>query len=299
MKALITGSEGFVGQHLKNRLEKEKNLEVICWSRGIVDLRKGGKVYELFNHIRPDYVFHLAASPFVKFSFDNAAYVIDNNVRSTLNLLESIRNSGVDTVFHFAGSSEEYGLVDDIDLPVDEDTPLKPLSPYAVSKIAGDYLCYQYSKTYNMKIIRTRAFNHTGYGRGEMYAESNFAKQLIKIKKGKQEPIIRVGNLDAVRDYSDVRDIVEAYWLAVTKCPSDVYNISSKNILSIRAVLTKLIQLANVSVEITTDPSRIRASDVPRLEANSSKFRRITGWEPRYKIDDTLRSLLKYWEERI
>ncbi|HEX9737445.1 MAG TPA: GDP-mannose 4,6-dehydratase, partial [Thermoanaerobaculia bacterium] len=184
--------------------------------------------------------------------------------------------------------------------PIRETNPLRPLSPYAVSKISQDYLAYQYFQSYGLKTVRTRGFNHTGPRRGKVFVTSNFAMQLAKIEAGLQEPVIRVGNLDAIRDFTDVRDMVRAYYLAVTRArPGEVYNIASGKGITIRELLDRLIELAAVEVSIEQDPERMRPSDVEILLGDSSKFRADTGWEPQIPFEQTLKDTFEYWRRRI
>jgi len=197
-------------------------------------------------------------------------------------------------------SSEEYGLVSKNELPIKETNPLRPLSPYAVSKVGQDLLGYQYYKSYGLNIIRTRAYNHTGPRREDVFVCSNFAKQIAMIEKGKEPPIIYVGNLKAKRDFTDVRDIVRAYWLALEKCtPGEVYNICSGRARSIKEVLDILLSLSKTTLKIKKDPKRLRPSDIPILQGDSSKFRKITGWKPEIPFEKTLEDLLNYWREKV
>ena len=181
-----------------------------------------------------------------------------------------------------------------------EGNPLRPLSPYAVSKVGQDYLAYQYFQSYGLKTVRTRGFNHTGPRRGKVFVTSNFAMQLARIEAGLQEGVIRVGNLDAVRDFTDVRDMVRAYYLAVTRAkPGEVYNIASGRGITIRELLDRLIALAGVEVRVEQDPERMRPSDVEILLGDSSKFRADTGWEPQIPFAQTLKDTYEYWRRRI
>ena len=242
-KALITGIAGFVGSHLAELL-LNRGFEVygLCRSRTKrdhiesianklhledADLLDTHSLYTTLSRIKPDYIFHLAAQSFVPTSWVSPSVTLEVNIVGSANLFEAVRQAGIDSVIQIACSSEEYGLVHENELPINEDNPLRPLSPYAVSKVAMDYLGYQYFQSYKVRIIRTRGFNHTGPRRGETFAEANFARQIALIEKGKQEPVIKVGNLEAKRDYTDVRDMVRAYLLSVEKSdPGDVYNIA-------------------------------------------------------------------------
>lgn len=217
-----------------------------------------------------------------------------------VHLLEALRAAGLDTRLHIAGSSEEYGEVHDGEVPVKESNPLRPLSPYAVSKIAQDLLAFQYFKSYGMWIVRTRAFNHEGPRRGDVFVTSSFAKQIALAETGKGPPVLNVGNLEARRDFSDVRDVVRAYWLVLELgVAGEVYNIGSGKAWRIADVAEMLIDMAKVPIEIRHDPARMRPSDVPLLQADTTKFRAATGWEPQIPFETTLRDTLEFWRERV
>jgi GDP-4-dehydro-6-deoxy-D-mannose reductase len=250
--------------------------------------------------VRPDLVFHLAAQSFVPASWTSPAVTLEINIIGSCNLFEAIRAAKIDPAIQIACSSEEYGLVKPEEVPIKETNPLRPLSPYGVSKLAMDYLGYQYFKSYGMRIVRTRGFNHTGPRRGEVFAESSFAKQIAEIEKGKREPVILVGNLEAKRDYTDVRDMVNGYFLAATKGePGEVYNICSGRAVKISEVLDILLKMSRVKTKIVQDPTRMRPSDVPILQGDCSKFKRRTGWRPKIPLQKTLRDLLNYWRETV
>lgn len=315
-KALITGIAGFAGSHLAELL-LSKGFEVYGLSRprtkkdhieGIInklhledaDLLDSHSLYTTIARIKPDYIFHLAAQSFVPTSWGSPSVTLEVNVVGSANLFESVRQAGINPVIQIACSSEEYGLVLPNEVPIKETNPLRPLSPYAVSKVAMDYLGYQYYQSYKMKIVRTRGFNHTGPRRGETFAESNFAKQIAMIEKGRQDPVILVGNLDASRDYTDVRDMVRAYLLAVEKCdPGDVYNICTGRTIKIGDMLKLLLSFSKIKPEIKQDPSRMRPSDVPVLSGDSSRFVAKTGWKPEIRFEKTMEELLNYWRERV
>ncbi|MEM6455959.1 MAG: GDP-mannose 4,6-dehydratase, partial [Acidobacteriota bacterium] len=235
MRALITGITGFAGSHLAEYLLEHQpdvavygtrrwrspmdNIAHIADRVELIecDLNDFHSVYSLLDRVRPDYIFHLAAQSFVPTSWNSPAETLSHNILGQTHLFEAVRMLGIDPAIQIACSSEEYGLVKPEETPIKETNPLRPLSPYAVSKMGQDFLGYQYFQSYGIKAIRTRGFNHTGPRRGEVFVTSNFAKQLALIKAGKREPVLRVGNLDAIRDFTDVRDMVRAYWLAVTK----------------------------------------------------------------------------------
>lgn len=318
MKALITGSTGFAGSHLAEYLlEHQPQVEVVGIRRwrspmanlqSVVDrvaihecdLTDASSVRTLIDRTRPDFIFHLAAQSFVPTSWNAPAATLVTNIVGQTNIFEAVREVGIDPVIQIACSSEEYGYVKPEETPIKESNPLRPLSPYAVSKVTQDYLGYQYFKSYGLKVIRTRGFNHTGPRRGDVFVTSNFAKQVASIEAGLREPVIRVGNLDAIRDFTDVRDTVRAYWLAVTKGrPGEVYNICSGQGITIRELLDRLIALAGIDVTIETDPDRLRPSDVEILLGDHSKFTADTGWEPEIPFDQTLRDTLDYWRDRV
>ena len=318
MRVLITGITGFAGSHLADYLlEHQPGVEVWGIRRwrsrreNILhlgdrvklvegDLRDEASLRRVMAAARPEAIFHLAAQSYVPTSWNAPTETLTTNIAGQANLFEAVRAVGLDPVIQIAGSSEEYGLVLPDEVPINEGNPLRPLSPYAVSKVAQDMLAYQYFRSYGMKTVRTRGFNHTGPRRGEVFVSSNFARQIARIEAGLQEPVIRVGNLDAQRDFTDVRDMVRAYWLAVTKAtPGEVYNLGSGRAITIRELLDLLIGMSDVQVETEVDPDRLRPSDVEVLLADSSKFRDETGWEPVIPLEETLADLLEFWRERI
>jgi len=315
-KALITGITGFAGSHLAELLLKEgyevygttrprsksDNIDEIKHQLKLhdADIMDSHSLYSVFVDVKPDYIFHLAAQSFVQTSWASPATTMEMNVVGSVHLFEAIRRAEIDPVTQIACSSEEYGLVHPDEIPIRETNPLRPQSPYAVSKVAMDYLGYQYFQSYQMKIIRTRGFNHTGPRRGEVFVTSNFARQIAEIEKGKKEPVIEVGNLDAKRDWTDVRDMVKAYLLAVKKgVPGEVYNICSGKAIKVGDMLNMLLKMSKVKVKIKHDPARIRPSDVEILLGDNSKFIKATGWQPEIPFAKTMKDLLNYWRERV
>jgi GDP-4-dehydro-6-deoxy-D-mannose reductase len=315
-RILITGITGFVGSHLADHLLRLPGLEIFGMRRwrsrtehidhlpghiSVVecDLRDQVSVTRAIEKVRPDKIFHLAAQSFVPTSWHAPEESLHTNVVGTLHLFEAVRLAGLDSWIQVAGSSEEYGMVHPDEVPIRETNPLRPLSPYGVCKVGADMLGYQYHQSFGMKIVRTRAFNHTGPRRGDVFVESNFAKQIADIEKGQKDPVIRVGNLDAQRDYTDVRDVVRAYWLSLEKCePGEVYNICSGRSWTIREVLDLLLARSKVKVRIEQDPARMRPSDVQILLGNCDRFHKATGWKPEIPFDRTLDDILAYWRER-
>lgn len=314
--SLITGITGFAGSHLAELLlsrghrvygtirvrSRTENIEHLMDQLNLVecDLTDAGSVDRLFSQVEPRYVFHLAAQSFVPTSWREPVLTFQTNAIGQINLLEAIRRHGYDPVIQIACSSEEYGAVRPEEIPITEETPLRPLSPYAVSKVAQDLLGYQYFKSWGMRIIRTRAFNHTGPRRGEQFVASNFAKQLVEIELGMRPPIIEVGNLEAKRDFTDVRDIVRGYLMVVEEGePGEVYNLCSGRSVKIERLLEMLIALSGLEVEIRPDPARMRPSDLPVLEGDYSKFHQRTGWRPEIELEQTLSDLINYWRARL
>jgi len=317
MKVLITGITGFVGSHLADYALTKENVEVygtIRWRSKTeniehikdklhlvqCNLNDASSVNDLIADIKPDKIFHLAAQSFVPTSWNSPAETLTSNIIGELNIFEAIRRAKINPWMQIAGSSEEYGMVYPEETPIKETNPLRPLSPYGVSKVGQDLLAYQYYMSYKLNVVRTRAFNHTGPRRGDVFVCSDFAKQIVEIEKGKKKPVILVGNLDAQRDFTDVRDIVKAYWLVLEKCEhGDVYNICTGKSYKISEVLNMLIGLSKTKIEVGKDSAKMRPSDVPYLGGDSAKFREATGWKQEIPFEKTMKDLLNYWREKV
>jgi GDP-4-dehydro-6-deoxy-D-mannose reductase len=313
-KVLITGVTAFVGSHLADYLlDKVGDIEVhgIRRPRSRDEFTRKEVIYheaditdytgisEIVAELKPDFIFHLAAQSFVPLSWQAPQATLITNILGTLNILEAIRKYSPSTTMQFAGSSEEYGMVYEDETPIKETNPLRPMSPYGVSKVAADLLCQQYLRSYGTKVVITRAFNHTGPRRGEIFVTSQIAKQIVEAELGR-EPIIYLGNLDAQRDFTDVRDMVRAYWQAVHECSyGKPYNICSGRIYPIRKVLKILLKFSKVDIEVKQDPARMRPSDVPILLGDSSRFESETGWHPEIPFEKTMEDLLNYWREKL
>jgi len=314
---LITGITGFVGSHLAElclsrgdvelfgtyrwRSRRENIAHIKDLALVEMDVLDPASCLHTLRSVRPDWIFHLAAQSFVPTSWSAPASTMGTNVIGQINLFEALRAlDRLETRFHVCGSSEEYGYVAPDETPITEDNALRPLSPYGVSKVAQDLLGYQYFRSYGLHAVRTRAFNHGGPRRGEVLLPSDFAKQIAEIEKGMREPVVSVGNLEALRDFTDVRDIVRAYWLALEKGePGAVYNIGTGNAPTIQDILDRLLSMTDASVEVRRVPEKMRPSDVEILISDSSRFRMATGWEPHVSLDQMLSDTLDYWRERV
>lgn len=316
MKALITGITGFAGSHLAEYLLGQ-NMEVYGTVRqnspmvhirhlksSIVladcSLTDPDAVLRTVAAIKPDRIYHLAAQSFVPSSWSDPAHTMHNNVFGQLHLLEAVRKLNLDCRILLACSGEEYGQVESGELPVRESNPLRPLSPYAVSKVTQDYMGYQYYKNFGMFIIRTRSFNHTGPRHGENMVTSNFAKQIAEMEAGLRPPVLMVGNLRARRDFTDVRDVVRAYGLALEKGrPGECYNVASGSGMTIEEMLRILLSLSSLSIAIRQDPARLRPSDVEALVGDYTLLHQATGWKPEIPLRQTLLDLLNYWRDQL
>ncbi len=329
MRALITGVGGFAGGYLAEHLARHTDWELFgtiraapkteavphptpaqppverTWAADLrlhlvaANLTDYQETRRMLVETRPDLIFHLAAQSIVQRALADPEATLVNNLVSELNLLRGLRELGLESRLLLTGSSEQYGHVRPDDLPVDEDTPFRPENPYAVSKIATDMLGLQYYIAYKMPIIRVRPFNHIGPRQSEQFVTSAFARQVARIEAGLQEPVIRVGNLNSERDFTDVRDMVRAYHLALTQgTPGEVYNIGCGQSVSIRLILDLLIGLSNVAVRIETDPARMRPSDVPVIVCDPRRFQQQTGWRPEIALGRSLMDILNYWRAR-
>jgi len=315
LRALITGAGGFVGGHLCAYLLARTDWELAgtVYPHPVetqpqeprlrlryADLRDPQGVQTLISEVQPDHIFHLAAQSFVPTSFADPWDTLHNNIRAQLNLLEAVRRLGREVRILVVGSTEEYGAPKPEELPLTEESPLRPNNPYAVSKVAQDFLGLQYHLAYGIPVVRVRPFNHTGPGQSPRFVVPAFASQIARIEAGLQDPVMKVGNLDAARDFTDVRDIVRAYHLAVTQGePGDVYNLASGRPQSVRGLLEKLLSYSQSEIRVERDPERYRPVDVPSVYGSAEKFRQRTGWEPQIPFEQTLQDVLEYWREQI
>ncbi|HEY8231276.1 MAG TPA: GDP-mannose 4,6-dehydratase [Vicinamibacteria bacterium] len=315
MRLLVTGAGGFVGGHLLELVRREAPATRVY---GVVQphgssrvAAPGARVLEadlddpqaasaLIDEARPDAIVHLAGQSSVHQSWLDPGGTLRTNVLGIVHLLDAARRRGLAPAVLVVGSAEEYGAVPESELPIRETAPLQPASPYAVSKVAQGALALLYGPKGGMRVVLTRTFHHTGPGRGEAFAESSFARQIAEIECGLRAPVIDVGNLDAVRDFTDVRDVVRAYRLLLEKGEAgQAYNVCSGRGRRIREVLDLLLAGSSVRVEVRVDKERIRPSDVPAQVGDPSRVRAATGWEPRIALEQTLADLLSDWRARV
>lgn len=315
LRALITGIGGFAGSHLAKHLLDDTDLEV--WGLDLVEgraaafqpratLRIGNLLGDLpalerlFAEAQPDFIFHLAAQAFVPASWADPWATLENNIRGQLNILQAAISMGTFPRVLVVGSADEYGDVEPQELPIRETQRLRPNNPYAVSKVTQDMLGYQYYASHKLPVVRVRPFNHIGPGQSPAFVASAFAKQIAEIEAGLREPVVRVGNLGARRDFSDVRDIVRGYYLALARGePGEVYNLGAEKSHAISDLLDRLIKLSRVPVTVRVDPSRLRPADVPDIVADCSLFRAQTGWQVGIPFEQSLADILDYWRHNV
>jgi len=317
MRILITGITGMVGSHLADYVvAHHPGVEVhglVRWRSPRAnlaavlprlhlhegELRDLHSLVHVLRTVRPAWIFHLAAQSYVSVSFTAPADTLHVNVIGTTNLLDAIRLVGIDPKVHICSSSEVYGQVAPEEVPIREASPFRPASPYAVSKVGEDMAAQQYFLSYGVQTVRTRMFTHTGPRRGDVFAESAFARQIAEIEIGRRANPVRVGNIESVRTFADVRDAVRAYWLLMERCPAgEVYNIGGERTMTVGAALELLKGMARCPIQHAVDPALVRPSDVTLQIPDTSKFRAATGWRPEIPLETTLRDLLEYHRAR-
>jgi GDP-4-dehydro-6-deoxy-D-mannose reductase len=318
MRVLVTGISGFVGVHLAEcLLASQPRVELFGLARwrtsqdelgGVLplvrlvegDLLDGTSLLRALQASRPDLVIHLAASTSVAGSWATPVEIMQANAVGTLHLLEAVRQMDLDAPVILACSAEEYGLVPGERLPISENEPLRPVSPYGVSKAAVDMLGYQYFETYQLRTVRLRLFNHCGPRQSDRFVVSGLARQIAEIEAELRPPTLAVGNLEVRRDFVDVRDVARAYWLAGTAAAAgEVYNVATGTARSIRSVLDILLSLTEAAVEVTFDPGRLRPADIPVLEGDATRFAATTGWQPSIPFETTVFDTLEHWRRRL
>ncbi len=309
MKALITGIDGFVGYYLTNHLLEQgdevigttispdyKNEDVAVYQMNLLDEKS---VEEVIKQTRPDVIYHLAGQSAVGLSWEKPALTMSINVNGTLHLLDAVRKHTSKTKVLIIGSSDQYGPIKKDECPIKETRPLKPVSPYGISKMTQEQIASLYVSSYGLNIIMVRAFNHIGPRQGKNFVVADFASKIAEIEKG-ADPIIRVGNLDAYRDFTDVRDIVNGYYLLMLKGKTgEVYNIGSGKAIQIKHILEELIALSPVNITVVTDEAKLRPIDVPLVVCDHTKLVKDTLWQPQLNIKQTLQDTLDFWRKEI
>jgi len=324
-RVLITGITGMVGSHLADYLLENTDWEIfgMCRWRSSFDniehlmdrvnkkdrmsllygdLNDFGSLMNVLSESKPDYVFHLAAQSYPKTSFESPIETLNTNILGTARLLEAIRKLGMNPVTHVCASSEVFGRVPKEKLPIHEEVNFHPASPYAISKSGTDLVGRFYAEAYNMTVMTTRMFTHTGPRRGDVFAESTFAKQIAMIEEGLLPPVVKVGNLDSLRTWSDVRDAVRAYYMLVTMnpIPGEYYNIGGTYTCTVRQMLDYLLSIStNKEIKVEIDSDRLRPLDADLQVPDTTKFQKHTGWKPEIPFEKTMQDLLNYWRERV
>ncbi|KAB8143338.1 GDP-mannose 4,6-dehydratase [Chloroflexia bacterium SDU3-3] len=315
MRALITGINGFVGGYLAEQLIAEGGWSI--WGiarqpalsldhlRGaaqliVADMADADDLEQALLAAQPDVVFHLAAQSNIPRSFADPQNTLTTNINGQLVLFQALIKLKLSPTILITGSNEIYGQIRPEDLPIDEQTAFRPVNPYAVSKATQDLLALQYHISHQLRTIRMRPFNHIGPRQTEAFVASAFAAQIARIERGQQEPVMRVGNLAAERDFTDVRDIVRAYAVAaVAGHPGEAYNIGSARSVSIRWILDTLLGMSTHTIAVEQDPARMRPADVPRVIADYTLFHSHTGWQPQIPLEQTLHDILSYWRATL
>jgi len=317
-KVLITGITGFAGSALAEHLltisdysiegtylSEDSLINVSSIKDKLklhkIDLTHFKDTNDLIKKIDPDFIFHLAAISFPGNSFENPQLYLSTNINAQLSLLEALRKNNMKhTRFLVVSSGDIYGLVEKEDLPIDEDTPLRPINPYGVSKLSQDFLGLQYYLSYGFGIIRIRPFNQIGRRLSEQLVTSAFSKKIAEIEVGKREPVLKVGSIEAKRDFTNIADMVEVYRLVLEKGEvGEVYNAGSGVSYKIKDILDMLLSYSKVSIRIEEDPALLRPMDIPELRCDNTKIHSVTGWKPRISIEDSLKEILEYWREQV
>ena len=335
MNILITGASGFVGYYVMQALGDSQNLPQniksleflkspqsiipipiphVCISledeQGVIDLRDAARLKSFLSAsgiTAFDAVIHLAAQSFVPESFKNPLETFDINFTGTFNLLSALKETGFRGKILYVSSGDIYGLVNESSLPIKEEYPLKPRNPYAVSKVAVEALCYQWSVVEaDMRFIIVRPFNHIGPNQSESFAVSSFAKQVIEIELGLRKPVITTGNIDVTRDFLDVRDVADVYKLLLEKenfydinNKFDVFNVCSGSEVSLRSILNLMFEITGIDAEIRIDKAKLRPNEQKRIYGSSNKLKEYTGWQPKIPLKQSIEDILNYWREKL
>lgn len=311
-RALIIGAAGFVGDYLIKHLANDLKMEVHATKLPHEQLDESlAKVYnlnilekqevvDLLFKVRPDYIFHLAAQSSVGVAWKNPQLTIDVNIKGSVNVMDAIRELYYKPRVLLIGSGEEYGHIKPGETPISEENNLRPGNIYAATKACQNMIGSIYAKAYDMDLMLVRAFNHIGPNQLPLFVVADFCKQVVEIEKGLREPVMRVGNLKAMRDFSDVRDVVRAYALLIEKGEQgETYNVGSGHAIAIQDVLDLILSKSTAKITVEVDPAKIRPVDVPIIEADTSKINKITGWKTEIPLATTIEETLNYWREKI
>ncbi len=310
MRAFITGVEGFAGKHLASYLLESglhvsgsyfKKEDLPGLPRAVqlfdCDVRNSRVLLNILDSVRPDQIFHLAAQSSAKSSFEEPGLTFEVNTLGTLNLLQAVWELGINAKILLVSSCEVYG---EVESAARENSPLNPLNPYASSKASAELIAKQYHRSFNLRAVTVRPFNHTGPGQSPLFALPSFARQIAEIEKGLKEPCLSVGNLEVRRDFLDVRDVIKAYRLVAQRGEDgEVYNISTGNPYSIRKLLEILLRFSAKKIEVRVDEQRMRPADALLLSGDPTKLIRATGWHPEIPLEETLKDLLQFWRQRV
>lgn len=319
MKAMIVGAAGFVGPYLVDAIRHDLLCDVVVTKlphetvrttpEGVnpravnLDILNPLAIVELLKEEKPDYIFHLAAQSSVSYSWKNPALTVDVNIKGGLNLLGAIRQmarGGYNPRVLMIGSGEEYGHIKPGNVPIDEQSDVNPGNIYAATKVCQNMMSTIYAHAYGLQLVMVRAFNHVGPRQTEIFVVSDFCKQVVCIEKGLQQPVMRVGNLAARRDFTDVRDVVHAYTSLVQfGVAGETYNVGSGHAIPVQEILDKIVAQSSVEIRVETDPAKLRPVDVPIIEADTRKIYRATGWQPRIPLEQTIADTIAYWREHV
>ena len=308
MKALIIGAAGFVGPYLAEAVRNNLKCETVVTKRpgtrtdipGVqirdLDIMDEGAILPLLQDEHPYYIFHLAAQSSVSRSWKDPGLTVNVNVKGTLNLLDAVRQLEYKPKVLMAGSGEEYGYIDPDEIPIKEEQFLRPGNIYAATKAGQNMMASVYAQAYNMQLVMTRSFNHMGPGQSPVFVVSDFCRQAVRIEKGLQDPVIRVGNLSSKRDFTDVRDVVNAYTALIQfGVPGETYNVGTGKAIEIRSLLDKIIELSSAKINVEVDKAKLRPVDVPVIEPDMTKMYKATGWTPAIPLEQTIKDMLDHY----
>lgn len=311
-RALVIGAAGFVGGYLIKELKKSHDMEVFAtklpnsqWESTLarvydLDIMEKDDIVDLLFEIRPDYIFHLAAQSSVGVAWKRPGMTVDVNIKGSINVMDAIRELYYKPRILLIGSGEEYGHIEEGETPIRENNPLRSGNIYAATKVCQNMIGHIYSQAYDMELVLVRAFNHIGPGQAPLFVVSDFCKQVAEIEGNLREPVMKVGNLAARRDFTDVRDVVKAYVKLVQMgIPGETYNVGRGQAIAIKDLLQMIVERSTADIKVEIDPAKIRPVDVPVIEADTRKIYDLTGWKPEISLEQTISETLEYWRKQI